>query len=130
MPAVDQRWQRLAALAVHGANVQPGQLVLVSAEHGQPEPARAVAAAAYDAGARFVDVIYYDMRVKRQRVLHADPDTLDFVPRWWGERLLAVAEEGGARISFAGLSRRASSPTSIPRSSAATACRGSKRSHR
>ena len=100
----EQRWQRLAALAVHGANVQPGQVALVSAEHGQAEPARAVAAASYDAGARFVDVIYYDMRVKRQRVLHADPDTLDFVPRWWGERLLAVADEGGARISFAGLS--------------------------
>jgi aminopeptidase len=104
MAGEEQRWQRLAALAVHGANVQPGQVTLVSAEHGQAELARAVAAAAYDAGARFVDVIFFDMRVKRQRVLHADPDSLDFVPRWWGERLLALAEDGGARISLAGLS--------------------------
>jgi aminopeptidase len=100
----DQRWQRLAALAVHGANVQPGQLTMVSAEYDQAELARACAAAAYEAGAKYVEVLYFDTRVKRQRVLHADPDTLDFVPPWWGQRLLHLGEELGARISLAGLS--------------------------
>src|SRR5207245_6050118 len=32
---MDERWTRLASLAVHGANVQPGQTVMVSAEIGQ-----------------------------------------------------------------------------------------------
>jgi aminopeptidase len=100
----DQRWQRLAELAVHGANVQPGQVVMVSAELGQAECARACAAAAYDAGAEFVDVFYYDARVKLQRLLHADPKTLEFVPEWYGHRLLALADGGGARISLAGQS--------------------------
>ncbi len=104
MAADDSRWQRLAALAVHGANVQPGQLTMVSAEHGQAELARACAAAAYEAGAKYVEVLYFDMRVKQQRVLHADPETLDFVPAWWGQRLLQLGEELGARISLAGLS--------------------------
>jgi aminopeptidase len=102
--AGDERWRRLARLAVHGANVQPGQVVMVSSELGQADLARAVAAAAYDAGAKFVDVVYYDMRVKRQRVLHADPDTLDFVPPWYPDRLLELADGAGARISLAGLS--------------------------
>ena len=99
-----QRRERLAQLAVHGANVQPGQVVMISSELGQAEVARACAAAAYDAGAKFVDVVYYDMRVKRQRLLHADPDTLDFVPDWYGRRLLSLGEELGARISLAGQS--------------------------
>ena len=66
------RWTRLAELAVHGANIQAGQIVLVTAEIGQEELARAVAAAAYDRGAKFVDVDYFDPWVKRARIEHAD----------------------------------------------------------
>src|SRR6185503_14748146 len=54
------RWTRLAELAVHGANVQPGQVVLVTAEIGNEEGARAAAAAAYERDAKFVDVDYFD----------------------------------------------------------------------
>jgi aminopeptidase len=104
MAVDDQRWRRLAALAVHGANVQPGQLTMVSAEHGQAVLARACAAAAYEAGAKYVETLYFDMRVKRERLLHADPDTLGYVPPWWAERLLTLGDELGARISLAGLS--------------------------
>ncbi len=101
---MDQRFERLARLAAHGANVQPGQIVLVTAEHGQATLARAIVAAAYDRGAKFVDVYYHDARAKRERVEHADPETLDFVPPWYGQRLLALGEHLGARISLAGLS--------------------------
>jgi aminopeptidase len=104
MAVDDQRLQRLAALAVHGANVQPGQLTMVSAEHGQAELARACAEAAYKAGAKFVESLYFDMRFKRQRILHADPETLEYVPPWWGQRLLEVGDQLGARISLAGMS--------------------------
>ncbi|HEY2327489.1 MAG TPA: aminopeptidase [Gaiellaceae bacterium] len=100
----DQRWTRLAELAVHGANVQPGQIVAVTSEHGQARLAREVAAAAYRRGAKFVDVFWFDARVKDARVRYGDPDTLGFVPPWYGERLLALGELLGARISFAGLS--------------------------
>ena len=78
----DQRLRRLAALAVHGANVQPGQMTMVSAEHGQADLARACAAAAYEAGAKYVEPMYFDTRIKRERILHADPETLDYVPPW------------------------------------------------
>src|SRR5919197_6343065 len=98
----DDRIERLARLAVHGANVQQGQVLLVNAELGHEELARAVAAAAYDAGATFVDVSYFDPHVKRARIEHADPDTLEYVPPWYGERLLKHAEEHGARINLNG----------------------------
>ena len=99
----DGRWQRLAELAVHGANVQRDQVVLVAAELGQEPLARAVAAAAYDRGARFVDVDYFDPHLKRVRVQHADPDTLDYVPPWIGERLLEHAAMRGGRVTLAGM---------------------------
>jgi aminopeptidase len=99
----DERTDRLARLAVHGANVQPDQVVLVNAELGHEELARAVAAAAYDAGARFVDVSYFDPHVKRARIEHADPSTLEYVPPWYSERLMQHAEEHGARVSLNGV---------------------------
>jgi aminopeptidase len=93
-------FSRLAELSVHGANVQKGQIVLVQAEIGLEEQARATAEAAYKRGAEFVDVAYFDPYLKRVRIESADPDTLDFVPRWYGERLLEHAELNGARINL------------------------------
>jgi aminopeptidase len=99
---MEERWTRLAALAVHGANVQPGQIVMISAELGHQELAHAVAAAAYDRGAKFVDVVYFDPYLKRARIQHADPSTLDFVPDWYGERMREHAAGKGARVGIAG----------------------------
>jgi len=94
---------RLAELAVRfGANVQPGQIVAVGGELGQEPLVRAIARAAYKAGAKFVDVAYFDMYVKRERLLHAAEDTLEFVPPWYGHRLLSLGEERGARIGLSG----------------------------
>ncbi len=94
---------RLAELSVHGANVQEGQVVLVGAEIGLEEQARATAEAAYKRGAKFVDVAYFDPYLKRVRIENADPDTLDFVPQWYGERVLEHAEQNGARINLRGV---------------------------
>ena len=52
------RFTRLAELSVHGANVQEDRIVLVGAEIGLEEQARATAEAAYKRGAKFVDVAY------------------------------------------------------------------------
>jgi aminopeptidase len=99
---MDDRWQRLAELAIDGANLQPGQIMMVTGELEQAELARAVAAAAYRRGAKFVDVVYFDPRLKRARVENADPDTLEYVPEWYGERLLTHAAGNGARVTLAG----------------------------
>jgi len=95
--------ERLADLAVGlGANVQPGQIVTVGADHGQYELARAIAESAYKHGASFVDVSYFDPYVKRARIAFAEEESLTFVPSWYGQRLLTLGEERAARISLAG----------------------------
>ena len=83
--------------------MQPGQVTLVNADLGHEELARAVAAAAYERGAKFVDVMYFDPYVKRARIQHADPDTLEYVPPWYGERMTKHAEEHGARVTLNGV---------------------------
>jgi aminopeptidase len=99
---VDQQAvDRLAALAVDfAANVQPGQILTIEAETGMEPVVRAAAARAYDRGARFVDPIYFDPYVKRERLLRAAEDTLDFVPDWWGKRMLQLGDVHAARIVF------------------------------
>jgi aminopeptidase len=100
----DPRWDRLAKLIVEfGANVQPDQIVSMTAYVGGHEAlARAVAAAAYAHGARFVDVFWFDPLVKRERVANAREETLDFVPDWYGHRVLQLGAQRCARISFTG----------------------------
>jgi aminopeptidase len=95
--------ERLAELTVAaGANVQPGQVVSVSGRPGQEDLVRAIAAAAYRRGARFVDVAWFDPHVKLARLTHAAEDTLDYVPPWYGDRILALGEMAGATIALAG----------------------------
>src|SRR5579875_3694931 len=99
----DTQTQALAELAVRfGANVQPGQLVSLASEPGKEEITRAIADAAYRAGAKFVDLSVFDVHLKRSRLLHADPETLGYVPPWIGERMLALGEAHAARISLSG----------------------------
>src|SRR4051812_48157971 len=94
---------KLAELAVKvGANVQPDQIVSVHSEPGKEYMTRAVAEAAYKAGARFVDVQYFDPYVKRARIAYAPDESLEFVPPWYGQRMLALGENRAARIAFSG----------------------------
>jgi len=83
-----------------GANVQPGQIVWIVAEPRAAPLVRLVAAEAYERGARFVDPWYFDPFVKRIRLERAPEDTLDFVPSWYGRRLLQLGEGHGVRISI------------------------------
>jgi aminopeptidase len=99
----DATLERLADLVVgFGANVQPGQIVAVSGEPGKEALVRAIAASAYKRGAKFVDVQWFDPWVKRARIEHAADDTLDFVPPWYGQRVLALGEHRAARIALSG----------------------------
>jgi aminopeptidase len=94
---------RLADLAIgFGANVQPGQIVAIGGEPGKEYLVRAIAESAYKHGARFVDVSWFDPWVKRARIAHAEEDTLDYVPPWIGERVLALGDHRAARIALSG----------------------------
>ncbi|MDQ3677847.1 MAG: aminopeptidase [Actinomycetota bacterium] len=102
-PVDAETLERFAELVVRfAANVQPGQIVAIATEPGKTELTRAVADAAYRAGAKFVDVAQFDVHVKRSRILHAADETLDYVPPWYGERMLALSEHRAARIGLTG----------------------------
>jgi aminopeptidase len=93
----------LAELLVRfGANVQPGQIVAIGSEPGKEALTRAVADECYRAGANYVDVATFDYHVKRSRALHADPETLAWVPPWLGERVIRLSEMHAASISLSG----------------------------
>jgi aminopeptidase len=95
--------EALAQLAVRlGANVQPGQIVAISSEPGKEPLARAIAEAAYGAGAKFVDLAVFDPYFKRARALHAAAESLSYVPPWIGERVLELGELRCARIGLSG----------------------------
>jgi aminopeptidase len=90
---------RYAELIVSvGANVQPDQVLSVEAlPEAQPFVAE-IARAAYDRGARFVDVLYVDPQVKRIRNERAREETLGWVPPWLGRRILDLGDLDAARI--------------------------------
>ena len=97
--------ERLADLLVgFGANLQPGQILGVTAYLGMEEAARAVARAAYERGAKYVDVFWWDHLVKRARLELAGEDTLDFVPPWIEQRFEWLASEHAARVTLTGTS--------------------------
>jgi aminopeptidase len=95
--------RRFADLIVgFGANVQPGQVVGITTHPGKEALTREVVRAAYERGARWVDVYTHDPWVKRQRLALADESTLDFVPPWMIDRLEWFSDEGAARITLTG----------------------------
>ena len=99
----DERLERYAELAVRvGANVQEGQLVTVVGQVEHAPLARAVARAAYGAGARYVDVSYSDPHVRHARIEHAPEDSLSTTPPWLLEREHTLAAERGAAIGISG----------------------------
>jgi aminopeptidase len=91
--------ERYADLIVSvGANVQPDQVVAIDASPEAAPLVHVIARLAYERGARYVDVGYFDGTVKRIRAEHAREETLDWAPPWIGRRLLDLGELDAARI--------------------------------
>jgi aminopeptidase len=98
---VDARLDRYADLTVRvGSNVQPGQTVFVSGLLAHAPLVRAVARAAYRAGARYVDVQYIDPHIRRALIGHGPDAALTHTPEWQKER--TRASEGNASVAITG----------------------------
>ena len=95
--------EKYAELVVRvGANVKEGQDVAIFAYVEQAPFVRALAAAAYEAGARYVAPQYADQYVKRELIIHGSDDVLEWTPPWELERLEHFARVGGATIAISG----------------------------
>ncbi len=103
MTLEQDRIDSYAALVVHvGANVQPGQEVLLQADVAHREIARAVAEQAYAAGASRVRVEYSDPYVRRSALRHAPEAALTSASRWELDRLDEWTKTGLAFIRLTG----------------------------
>jgi len=80
-----------------GANVQPDQVLAVEALPEAAPLVHAIARRAYEKGARYVDVQYFDGSVKRIRAQTASEETLAWVPPWLGRRMEMLGELDAAR---------------------------------
>jgi aminopeptidase len=80
-----------------GANVQPDQVLAVEALPEAAPLVHAIARRAYEKGARYVDVQYFDGVVKRIRAETARVESLDWVPPWLGRRMELLGELDAAR---------------------------------
>jgi aminopeptidase len=98
-----ERVDRLADLAVSvGANVQPGQLVVVGAQPEHLELVRAIARSAYRAGARYVAGVYDDLHVKRALVELGPEESLSNSMPWDLAMLDTLVSERGAYLRVSG----------------------------
>ena len=103
MESIEETLAAYARLTVHvGINLQPGQRLAISCLVEQAPLARAVAAEAYAAGAKFVDVFYSDQRIRRSHIEHASEAVLGWSPPWLVERLNSLGEERGAMLGVSG----------------------------
>jgi aminopeptidase len=87
-----------------GLNLQPGQPLLVRCAYDGAPLARAVADAAWQAGASAVDVLYDDAHLKRALVAHAPDAALGVAPDWALARLRDATAAGAALLAIGGAS--------------------------
>ena len=99
----NERLEAYARLIVGvGLNLQPGQDVQISAFIEHAPLARALARTAYEAGARYVDVLYQDNHVRKALVELGPEESLAWTPPYWMTRLEDLVARRGARISITG----------------------------
>lgn len=94
------RYARL--LVVHGANIQPGQIVNISGELYHREFALRVAQEAYRAGAASVILDLAEPRLQKFKLDTLAEDHVGFVPKHVGVKFQQILDEQGATIKLLG----------------------------
>jgi aminopeptidase len=95
--------EKYAELVVRvGANVGNGQDVSIQGYVEHAPFVRALVAAAYAAGARYVSADYADQFVKRELILHGSDEVLEWSPPWQLEEVDHFGRVDGAVITITG----------------------------
>lgn len=85
-----------------GVNLQPGQSLRVGSELAHCQLARLVNAAAYQAGARYVQMDWIDAPTAYNRLVYSSPAALEYFPEYEVQRHRQMVDEGWARLSLVG----------------------------
>lgn len=99
----EEDFRPLAEVAVRvGVNLQPGQTLILQAPAAHAAAARAVAKAAYAAGAKRVLTLFGDELLDRVTLEMAPEEGLKAFPKWLAEGFLQEGEAGAAFLSIIG----------------------------
>ncbi|MBB64778.1 MAG: aminopeptidase [Waddliaceae bacterium] len=89
-------------LVTHGLNIQEGQMLNLTAEICHQELAYLVAEAAYERGAKFVQVDFIDPRLERLRIQKSSEENLQFVPQWISAKYNELVDDKAANMRILG----------------------------
>ncbi|MCE5294545.1 MAG: aminopeptidase [Chlamydiales bacterium] len=90
-------------LVCHGLNVQPGQIVNITAELFHREFVQLLVKSAYKQGAKFVHVDYIDPELVRTRVLESQKDEyLKYIPSYTAAKYDSFVEESACVLRLCG----------------------------
>jgi aminopeptidase len=96
-----QTLQKYADVVVRvGLNLRAGQRLFIIAGIFDYPLVRLVAASAYRAGARYVDVLWDDEETLHVHLKHAPQDALSEIPNWMPRAALEFAESGDALLGI------------------------------
>lgn len=97
----DQKLKNYARLTVRtGVGLREGQRLLIEAPIETAPLARALAEAAYEAGASFVDVRWDDDAINLLRYQKAPEGSFEQISRWRVDAEMETVEEGGAVLAI------------------------------
>jgi aminopeptidase len=85
-----------------GANVQPGQIVNVTAEAYHRELALRLVRKAYECKAAYVNLDLVEPRVTRERILHSSPEDLKYIPSYVESKYRELVDSQAAVIRLIG----------------------------
>ncbi|MFF3923248.1 aminopeptidase [Paenibacillus lactis] len=101
MLSFEQKLENYAELAVKvGANVQPGQTLVVNAMIDAAPLVRLIVKKAYEIGAKLVKVNYSDEVVNRIRYDLAPDESFLEPPKYYAEEVTELAEQGAAFLTI------------------------------
>lgn len=100
---LDEQKRTYAELLITvGVNLQHGQSLRISAEIAHRAFVRQVVAAAYDVGAKYVQVDWIDSPTSKQRFIHSEADFLDYFPGYEKEKHQYWLDKHWARLALVG----------------------------
>jgi aminopeptidase len=101
MSLFESNLEKYAELVIRvGVNLQAGQILMVESPIESAEFTRIIVKKAYQAGAKYVQVLWDDEAITRARFEHAGDESFDFYPEWNARMMEQLAESGGALLNI------------------------------
>lgn len=99
----EQSLQKYADIVVKiGLNLKAGQRLMINAPIQSASLVQKIAASAYQAGCRYVDVLYRDELIKLARHQYAPRDSFEEFPIYLTDGILQHTQNGGAYLQITG----------------------------